>query len=320
MRKIMLVSVVLLAVVLIMVSDNSAQAARKERPAPRGMADMAYPGWRLGTQAYSFKLFTFFEAVDKTASLGLHWIEPYTKQTISKDIDVPFAEMNDAQIRKVKAKLREAKVRISTYGVVRLSTDEAECRKVFDFAKKLGVQTIVSEPPAEAFKLLDRLCEEYDMSLAVHNHPKKPTTKYWGPESVLKVCKGRSERIGACADVGHWVRSGLDPVECLKKLEGRIISLHFKEIDDGHDVIWGQGQSRAKALLTELDRQKFKGVFSIEYEHNWENSVPEIRESVKYFNQVAGELAAGKASNARGARGKRETASQPEKKKGKKSK
>ena len=32
-------------------------------------------GWRLGVEAYTFKLFTFYEAIDKTASLGLRYIE-----------------------------------------------------------------------------------------------------------------------------------------------------------------------------------------------------------------------------------------------------
>ena len=32
-------------------------------------------GWQLGCQAYSFNRFTFEEAVDKIASLGLHCVE-----------------------------------------------------------------------------------------------------------------------------------------------------------------------------------------------------------------------------------------------------
>ena len=30
-----------------------------------------YDGWRVGVQTFTFKQFTFYEAVDKTASLGL---------------------------------------------------------------------------------------------------------------------------------------------------------------------------------------------------------------------------------------------------------
>ena len=101
--------------------------------------------------------------------------------------------------------------------------------------------------------------------------------------------------LGACADVGHYVRSGLDPVECLKKLEGRLIALHFKDLNEkslkAHDVPWGTGISNVKGMLAELKRQKFKGVFCVEYEYNWENSMPEIAECVKFFNASVAALA-----------------------------
>jgi hypothetical protein len=107
---------------------------------------------------------------------------------------------------------------------------------------------------------------------------------------VLKVCEGRSKRIGACADTGHWMRSELNPLEQIKKLEGRIISLHFKDLDQGHDVIWGTGKADAGAILAELARQKFQGVFSIEYEYNWLNSMPEIAGCVSFFERTQAEL------------------------------
>ena len=101
--------------------------------------------------------------------------------------------------------------------------------------------------------MLDKLCEEYDLKLAIHDHPKP--TRYWNPDFVLRVCRDRSHRIGACADTGHWMRSGLNPVECLKKLEGRLISFHFKDLNkaggDAHDVPWGTGACNVPAMLAE---------------------------------------------------------------------
>lgn len=44
--------------------------------------------------------------------------------------------------------------------------------------------------------------------------------------------------------------------------------------------------------LTRREFVKLKAVFSIEYEHNWTSSLPEIARCVAYFEQVAGELAA----------------------------
>ena len=251
--------------------------------------------WRLGMQAYTFNRFTFFEAVDKTKALGLGYIEAYPGQTLSKEKPDVKSDHNMSSETKaeIKRKLQDAGVKLVNYGVVSLPNSEAECRKVFNFAREMGIETIVSEPPEEAFDLIERLCKEYNIKVAIHNHPKPQ--HYWDPDQVLEVCKGRSKLIGACADTGHWMRSGVNPAEALKKLEGRIISLHLKDLNefgnrDAHDVIWGTGLADVKAVLAELSRQNFKGVFSIEYEHNWLNSMPEISGCVAFFRKVAAEL------------------------------
>ncbi len=255
-------------------------------------------GWRLGCQAYSFNRFTFFEAVDKTASMGLKVIEAYPGQKLSPDMpNVTFDHnMSDEAMAAAKDKLKSAGVTLVNYGVVgpdgKSMTDEAAWRKIFDFAKKMGIETIVSEPKPEAFTLLDKLTEEYGINIAIHNHPKP--SFYWNDEKILEVCKGHSKRIGACADTGHWLRSGINPLEAIKKLEGHIISFHFKDLNeasrDAHDVPWGTGVADVKALLTEIKRQNLKAVFSIEYEYHWEDSVPEITECVAYFDKVAADL------------------------------
>ncbi|MHB1036280.1 MAG: sugar phosphate isomerase/epimerase family protein [Pirellulales bacterium] len=259
--------------------------------APRSAAEKI--GWRLGTQAYSFNRFTFTEAVEKTKSLGLHYIEAYPGQKLSKTASVGVDHSaSDETIAQIKEICKAADIRLVNYGVVGLSANEAESRKVFEFAKKAGIRTIVSEPPEDAFDLVDKLCDEYKINVALHNHPKP--SHYWDPETVLKVCKGRSKRIGSCADTGHWMRSGINPLEALKKLEGRIVSFHFKDLNqygDGHDVPWGTGKGDAKALLKEIRRQNVRAVFSIEYEYNWDNSVPEIAKCVEFFNKTAEELA-----------------------------
>ena len=54
----------------------------------------------------------------------------------------------------------------------------------------------------------------------------------WDPNYVLSVVKDRDARIGSCADTGHWVRSGLKPVDCLRILKGRIISSHLKDLNE----------------------------------------------------------------------------------------
>lgn len=265
--------------------------------AAKGAPNAEKIGWRLGCQAYSFRKFTLFEAIDKNASLGLKYLEAFPNQALSKERhEIQVNESLPADARaELKKKLGDCGVKLVNYGVCGLSKKEAESRRVFDFAKDMGIETIVSEPAEESMEMLDKLCNEYEINIAIHNHPKP--SHYWNPDTMLNACKGRSKRIGACADTGHWVRSGLNPLECLKKYEGHIVSLHFKDLNklgpDAHDVPWGTGTSDAKALLTELKRQNVKAVFSIEYEYDWDDSVPEIAKCVAYFDKVAAELASG---------------------------
>jgi hypothetical protein len=87
------------------------------------------------------------------------------------------------------------------------------------------------------------------------------------------------------------VRSGLCPVASLRKLQGHIISLHLKDLGakerKAHDVPWGTGVGNAGAMLAEMKRQGFKGVFSIEYEHTTPQLMCDVKKCVCYFNQAA---------------------------------
>ena len=247
-------------------------------------------GWRLGCQAWSFNRFTFFEAVDKTASLGLRYIEAFPGQRISKQLSGGMdPDMTASDRKEVLKKLGDSGVKLVNFGV------GGSDRKHFEFAKAMGIETLVAEPKESEFDAVDKLCGEFGINLAIHNHPKLSGAHYWNPDTVLKVCKGRSKRIGACADTGHWVRSGLNPLDCLKKLAGRIISFHFKDLNRlspvAHDVPWGTGVCDVRGMLMEIRRQKLKAVFSIEYEYHWDNSLPEIAQCVAYFDRTAVELA-----------------------------
>ena len=82
------------------------------------------------------------------------------------------------------------------------------------------------------------------MYLAIHNHPQP--SHYWDVDTVLATCKGRSKWIGACADTGHWCRSGLNPVACCKLLEGRLINFHLKDVAEFDEYIAARQRSHTE--------------------------------------------------------------------------
>lgn len=252
-------------------------------------------GWQLGVQAWTFRDRTAFEAIDTAAKLGLHYIELYPGQAYSpehKDLKVG-PELGEEQRVALQKHLADAKVKAVSFGVVGLSKDEKEARRIFEFAKAMGLENLSCEPEPDAYELVDKLCNEYGINAAIHNHPKP--SRYWDPATVLEAIKGRSKRMGSCSDTGHWPRSGLVPVECLKKLEGHIVELHFKDITDGVDQPWGTGKGDARGMLAELKRQGFRGLFSLEYEDG-EGAVLEANAArcIAFFDETARALAQAK--------------------------
>jgi sugar phosphate isomerase/epimerase len=252
-------------------------------------------GWKLGVQSYTFHKFSFKEAVDKVNQLGLNYIEVYYGQPLGEGIEGTMDFKMDKKIRnKVIEYAKSKDVKIIASGVI-ICKDESEWDQLFEFADAMGIEIITCEPEYKHLKYVDELANKFNIDVAIHNHPKP--SNYWNPDMFLEAIDGLSPRIGACPDVGHWARMGLDPVECLKKIEGRVKSLHFKDIkeevgeeEERHDVIWGTGALDLEGMLKELKRQDFSGLFSIEYEHNWENSVPDIEKSISYFRKTADEI------------------------------
>ena len=247
-------------------------------------------GVAIGCQAWTFKNFTVMEAIDKTAAAGGKVIEIYPGQKFS--LEQPNLKFDhnatDEMIAKVKARLAKDGVRAVNYGVVGIPVNEADARKVFVFAKKLELYGITTES-VDAINTIEKLVKEFDLCVGFHNHPRRDADaayKMWDPNYVLSVIKDRDARIGSTADVGHWIRSGLNPIECLKILQGRVISVHLKDLNEkspnAHDVPFGTGLSNIAGILDEMKRQNIVGNASIEYEYNWENSVTDVAQCIGF--------------------------------------
>jgi sugar phosphate isomerase/epimerase len=257
-------------------------------------------GWRLGVQAWTFRDRTAFEAIETTKRLGVRCMELFPGQELSPDKRASKVgpEMSAADLAALKAKLAEQGVKAVSFGVVGFSKDEAAARRTFEFARALGLENLSAEPDPDALDLVEKLAREFSIRIAFHNHPEP--SRYWNPDVVLAAVKGRDSRLGSCADTGHWTRSGLKPVDCLKKLEGRVIELHFKDLGEfgkkeAIDVPWGSGASDARGILAELKRQGFQGLVNVEYEDG--SGAPleaNVAKCVAFFERTAAELASAK--------------------------
>lgn len=251
-------------------------------------------GFAVGCQAYTFNRFSVMEAIEKTALTGSKVIEFYPGQKLSPD--QPNVKWDhhapDEVIAQVQAQLAKYGLRAVNYGVVG-AKDAAEWRQIFEFAKKLGLYAVTTEG-VNQFDMIEPLVKEFDIRVAIHNHPRQPNNpnyKVWDPAYVLSMVKDRDPRIGACADVGHWATSGIVPLDGIKLLQGRIVSGHLKDRTaigrSTEDVPFGSGISNFKGILDELKRQGFDGNLSVEYETKWDNSVPDVAQCIGYFRGYA---------------------------------
>jgi len=291
-------SIFLLLAVSISCTSQQPEQQAKETSTNIKSLDLNIPdqyktgSFAIGAQAYTFNRYSVFEAIEKTAKAGGKVIELYPGQKLTPDdSDDRTLEpgVSEAVIQEVKDSLSAHNMMAVNFGVVGLPNDEERLRTVFDFAEKLGVKAITSEPAMEAMDLIESMVKEYDIPVAIHNHPPRednPDYKHWDPEFVLSLVEGRDERVGVCADIGHYVRSDIKPTDALKLLEGRIISLHFTDVDqygaEGEDVVVGNGVIDIPAVLAELERQNFAGHISIEFEANWMENMPDVAQFIGY--------------------------------------
>ena len=249
-------------------------------------------GFKLGVQMWTFRMFTFTEALDKVDSAGIKNIEAFWGQKLGGDMPGEFGAGMSADTRtKLKKLLQDKGISIVAMGVI-VPKDKAEWIKAFDLAKEFGLSYITAEPIKTQWDLVDSLAGAYNIKVAIHDHPKP--NAYSSPDSVLAAMQNHPN-IGDCADVGHWARNGLNPVDCLKKLEGHVYGVHLKDIikfDDtkAADTVVSKGVIDFPAIFTELKRQNFNGMLSIEHESNWYHSLPDVIATKNYYDEQISKL------------------------------
>jgi len=239
----------------------------------------------LGIQLYSLRGFPVDEALDHARDLGLTQVEFYPGM-------FPIAADADA-IAAVKQKLADRGLTISAHGVNGFSKDAAASRRIFEFAKAAGIKTLGADPDPDSFASLDELVKEFDIRIAIHNHG--PRHRYNKALDVLRAIEPHDERIGACADLGHFIRSGERPTEVIRLLKGRLYGVHLKDFAEMQDqtkgVILGKGHMDVPAVMEALVAAGFPadGALSIEYEENPQNPIAELRQCVAVARAALGQ-------------------------------
>lgn len=262
----------------------------KNLAAPRTEQAESPAPFSVGCQAYTFNRFTVHEAIEKTAAAGGKVIEFFSGQKLSPgDPSRLGPDMSDEQIAALHAQLKKFGVSPSSL-FIGVPNDEAGTRKVFGFGRRLGVKSLSMGLNVGQLDLLEKMVREFDISVGFHNHgidPAHPENRTWDPAHILEAVKNRDARLGLCADTGHWATSGLNALESIRRAEGRLINLHLKDRGvvgrASTDLIFGTGVTDTAGIVAELRRQKFTGSIFVEYETNWLNSVPDVKQCIDFI-------------------------------------
>jgi len=243
-------------------------------------------GWFIGTQAWTFRMHTAFDAIARTKETGGKVIELFPGQTLRAGSDTKVHHtMSDAALAELKAECDRQGIVAVSYGVVG-AKNLAEVRSILGFAQRLGLR-MVSTESTEIVADWEAGAREFDIQVAFHHHGgslDKPGYKVWHPLYLLGVVESRDRRLGICADSGHWCVSNLDPIKSLRVLRGRVISVHIKDKQangNATDVPLGKGVVNIPAFLAELKAGGFDGPLFIEYENDWKENRPQVAEGVR---------------------------------------
>jgi type 1 glutamine amidotransferase len=184
----------------------------------------AIVGWKIGVEADSFRPLNFWDAGAKIDLLGVGYLEGASTQQFDEEIPKPVGDnLAPGEINAVRDRLNALSLAMTAYRVPTLGPAEDAARHLFEFAKSLGVETIVSDKLPDALPQIDKLAGEFAINVAICGNPK----------TVLAAVENLSPRMGVCGDTGAWTKAGIKPVDALTQLKARLLVVHIAPATPG---------------------------------------------------------------------------------------
>ncbi|HNP21796.1 MAG TPA: sugar phosphate isomerase/epimerase [Panacibacter sp.] len=250
--------------------------------------------WRFGIALWTFHTVNFPLSLDKVDSAKLTYIEPNTFHSAGPEFkDSIIGQLSMEGIAKLKDMIAAKGLKVESVYIVGDSTLASWVHQ-FDIAKALGVQFVTTEPPLNMWNSIDSLAGAYGIKVAIHEHW-KGFSHYWNTDTTLMALQGHPN-FAVCADLGHWPKSGVDPLDAVKKLSGHIIAVHLKDIAGYNDptmkdVVVGTGVVKFPEIFAELKKQNFNGHIYIERDSvEPTGNLSSVLQEVKYYNDQVSKI------------------------------
>ena len=254
--------------------DLSSQASTPVAAAP--IRD-PWRGLKPGVASYTVRKMPLEQAIKAIQRVGLKYVS-------IKDAHLSLKSTTEER-RAVAEKFKAAGITPMSCGNVSMENNEASVRQAFEYARDIGLPTIVCSPDPQSMAILDRMVKEFNIKLAIHNHGPEDK-RFPSPYDVWKAVEKYDERIGLCIDVGHTARAKVDPAEAIVKCKARLYDLHIKDIasteSNAGTIEGGRGVLDLKGILQALLKIKYEHLVSFEYEKDADDPLPGLAETVGY--------------------------------------
>lgn len=267
------------ALLLVFLVHQTAFAQKVRQPAPQPAPETT-ENFKLGIAGYTFVKFDL-ETTLKTLQRA------DVKYLCIKNFHLPF-DSSDKEIKDFHKRLESYGVKGYAVGPIYMKSEE-EVDNAFEYARRVGVKTIVGVPEYELLPYVSNKVAEYDMKYAIHLHG-PDIAKFPDADDVWENVKDLDPRMGMCLDIGHDRRNGKDPIKDLKKYHSRVFDIHLKDVTGaskkGYSVEVGRGILDIPGFVKMLRKVNYTGVVSLEHERNMDDPFMGIAESIGYFRGV----------------------------------
>jgi type 1 glutamine amidotransferase/sugar phosphate isomerase/epimerase len=210
--------------------------------------------WKFAIPAAGIGAPTFLDAVIRADAAVVDFVEGSSTQKASPQIQKNLDDTLTADER-AAIRARMGTVKMLTYRVEPLG-DPAAQRRLFEFAKAMGVDTIVTRFDGELGEL-DTLANEFGVNVALLRQEARPT-------ELVKALEGRSKRLGVAIDTGWWAQEGVAPRDGLAIVKERLLYVRLRDRNArggaARNVLLGKGTGHLTQFFDELNRLNVRPV------------------------------------------------------------
>jgi len=206
--------------------------------------------WKFAVPSDGVGVPTFLEAVVRADAAVVDFVEGTSTQKVGPDVqktlDWNLAPQDIAALRG-----RMGTIRMLAYRVENFPQDAAGRRKLFEFAKAMSVETLVTSAKVEPSSVA-ALADEFGVNVAVL------AVQNAKPTALLAALQPSSTRVGLGVDTGLWAAEGVSARDGLALVKDRLLYLRLRDSASAkataRNTLLGRGAGNLVELFNELNR------------------------------------------------------------------